>query len=98
VIEAPYFNLPAVNIGHRQRNRERGANMIDSGIGREEIRAALKTAVSPEFRKQVERSPKLFGDGTASKKIVEILRNAPTGPALFQKKPLQIEKMEEIVR
>ena len=99
VIEAPYFNLPAVNIGDRQRNRERAANMIDSGIRREEIRAALKKAVSPEFRKLVEASPKPFGDGTASKKIVEVLRQAPLGPALFEKKPLYAEKtMEEAVR
>ena len=98
VIEAPYFNLPAVNIGDRQRNRERADNMIDAGISRQEIRDALAKALSPGFREKLRDSAKPFGDGTASRKIVEIMKSVPLGPALFEKKPLQAEKMEEIVR
>ena len=88
IIEAPYFNLPAVNVGNRQRGRERGANVIDVEPSREAIVSGLRKAASPEFRDWLREQPKPFGDGTASEKIVEVLRTVKIGPSLFEKQQL----------
>ena len=37
IIEAASFNLPVINLGTRQRNRERNKNVIDSKITSDEI-------------------------------------------------------------
>lgn len=88
IIEAPYFNLPAVNVGNRQRGRERGANVIDVEPSREAIVSGLRKAASPEFRDWLQEQPRPFGDGTASEKIVEVLRTVKIGPSLFEKQQL----------
>ena len=88
IIEAPYFNLPAVNVGNRQRGRERGANVIDVKPTREAIVSGLRKAASHEFRDWLQKQPRPFGDGTASDKIVEVLRAVTMGPKLFEKPQL----------
>jgi GDP/UDP-N,N'-diacetylbacillosamine 2-epimerase (hydrolysing) len=88
IIEAPYFNLPAVNVGNRQRGRERGANVIDVEPSREAISAGLRKAASPKFLDWLREQPRPFGDGSASEKIVEILRSVTMGPKLFEKPQL----------
>lgn len=91
IIEAPYFDLPAVNVGNRQRGRERGANVIDVESSREAVVSGLRKATSPEFREWLREQPRPFGDGTASEKIVEVLRTVKLGPSLFEKQQLATE-------
>jgi UDP-hydrolysing UDP-N-acetyl-D-glucosamine 2-epimerase len=50
LIEAPSFELPAVNIGDRQLGREKAANVIDVHSTAAEIVAGIRTALSPEWR------------------------------------------------
>ena len=88
IIEAPYFNLPAVNVGSRQRGRERGANVIDVEPSCEAIAAGLRRAASSEFRDWLQEQARPFGDGTASEKIVEVLRTVAMGSVLFEKPQL----------
>jgi UDP-hydrolysing UDP-N-acetyl-D-glucosamine 2-epimerase len=87
IIEAPYFDLPAVNVGSRQRGRERGANVLDVEPSRDAIVAGLRRATDPDFRQWLRGQPRPFGDGTASEKIMEVLRGVQTGPPLFEKRP-----------
>ncbi len=53
LIEAPAIQLPAVNVGDRQRDRARGSNVIDVPYDRAAIVAAIRTAISPEFRERL---------------------------------------------
>ena len=53
LIEAGSFGLPVVNVGNRQRGRVRGANVIDVGNERAAIAAAIRRAISPEFRRSI---------------------------------------------
>ena len=67
--EACYFGTPVVNIGSRQAGRERGSNVVDVDHNREEIVKAIEKQINngkypAEF---------VYGDGTAGKKIAEIL-------------------------
>jgi len=74
MIETASFYTPTVNIGIRQKNRERGLNVTDVAADREEIKAAIKKSFYDEdYLKEIARSVSPWGDGTAGKRIVKIL-------------------------
>lgn len=87
LIEAPCFGLPAVNIGNRQRGRERGNNVIDVAADREAIKAGLAKAMSPEFRKFLrdEGTNPYRGDGQVGKRIAELLGSVAITEELLKK-------------
>ncbi len=70
--EASYLGIPAVNIGSRQVNRERGPNVIDVDYDRESI----KGAVQAHFTGRKEKSL-LYGKAVAGQAIAEILAEVP---------------------
>jgi UDP-hydrolysing UDP-N-acetyl-D-glucosamine 2-epimerase len=74
LIEAPVLGLPAVNVGDRQKGRTRGANVLDAPADPGALAAAVRTALSPDFRHAARRAPSPFGDGRTGPKIIEILR------------------------
>ena len=86
IIEAASFKLPVVNIGNRQRGRIRGRNVIDVDTRCDEIINAIQRAISPKFRSTLENLTNPYGDGRASERIVQILRDTPTGPKLITKR------------
>ncbi len=86
LIEAPYFGLPAVNIGDRQIGRERAGNTLDVGYDRAAISRALDRAFDEGFRQNLGGLTPPFGDGTAYKRIVEVLADVELGPALLDKR------------
>ncbi len=67
--EGAWIGVPAVNVGTRQRDRERAGNVIDVQHSRDEIRDAI--------RRQLEHGSypcdSLYGDGFAGEKIAEVL-------------------------
>jgi UDP-hydrolysing UDP-N-acetyl-D-glucosamine 2-epimerase len=73
LMEAPSFNLPAVNIGTRQEGRLRGANMIDVGYSTGEILDGIDRALALKLKGEV--NP--YGDGHAAPRIVKALKNTP---------------------
>ena len=73
IIEAPYFKLPVVNIGTRQKMRERADNVIDVDYDREEIKRAVITALSKEFREKVKKCENPYYKEGTSERIVELL-------------------------
>jgi len=78
--------VQTVNIGERQRGRERAENVIDAAANREAIRAAIARARSREFRETLCGMTNPYGDGTASEKIVDVLTSAPLGRELLVKR------------
>lgn len=86
LIEAPSFGLPAVNIGRRQEGRLRGANVIDVGHGREEIRRGVAAALAPGLRARLRGQPNPYGDGRAAPRIVEVLARVRLDARLVQKR------------
>jgi UDP-hydrolysing UDP-N-acetyl-D-glucosamine 2-epimerase len=74
LIEAPSLKLPVVNIGNRQRGRERARNVIDVGYGRHEIIDGIRKALDPVFREGLRDLVNPYGSGNASEIIVERLR------------------------
>lgn len=87
LIEAPCFKLPAVNVGNRQRNRQRGNNVIDVPYDKERIRVGIEKALSKEFRKEMVTNCTIpyFGDGHVSERIVKILKSIEITEELLKK-------------
>ena len=67
--EAAYLGLGVVNIGNRQRDRERAKNVIDSRHNAEDIYKAIKYQIC----KGKYNSSDIFGNGNSGNKIAEIL-------------------------
>lgn len=86
LIEAPFFRVPAVNVGDRQAGRERGDNVLDVAPDRRQIETAVRFALEDAgFRRRVQRGASPYGDGRASERIVETLEGIRIGPDLLQK-------------
>ncbi len=85
IMEAASFKLPVVNIGVRQKGRERGKNVVDSAARRSEILAAIRKALSPSFRSSLGDLKNPYGDGHASEKIAEILSTVDLSELLLAK-------------
>jgi UDP-hydrolysing UDP-N-acetyl-D-glucosamine 2-epimerase len=67
--EAAFLGLPTVNIGTRQRNRERGPNVIDVDYDA----AAIEDAIRRQLANGRYPSDHLFGDGNAGTRMADIL-------------------------
>jgi GDP/UDP-N,N'-diacetylbacillosamine 2-epimerase (hydrolysing) len=74
LLEAPTFELPAVNLGRRQLGRVQGRNVINADFVEADIAAAIRKATSPRFRASLKGNcPNPYGDGRASERILELL-------------------------
>ena len=91
LIEAPTFGLPVVNIGARQRGRLRGANVLDTGYGRDDILQGIESALASGFRDRLRGMANPYGDGRAAPRIVRVLREVTLDQALIQKRFVDAE-------
>lgn len=71
--ESSFLGIPVVNIGTRQSGRERGANVLDVAYDRSEIAGAIRHHMG---NGSYPGDP-IYGDGTAGKKIAELLSEVP---------------------
>jgi GDP/UDP-N,N'-diacetylbacillosamine 2-epimerase (hydrolysing) len=72
--EAPSFRIGTVNIGDRQRGRLKASSVIDCEPDRDQIGAAIRQLYAPDFRALLQQVVNPYGDGGASRRIVEIMR------------------------
>lgn len=93
IMETASFALPTVNIGLRQKGRERARNVLDAAPDSSDILAKLAHARSPQFRASLAGMENPYGDGHASEKIVEVLTTVPLTPSLLikQAQPIPAE-------
>jgi GDP/UDP-N,N'-diacetylbacillosamine 2-epimerase (hydrolysing) len=70
-----------VNVGDRQRGRERGPNVVDVPARRDAIAGAIRAALfGPR-----PRAGNPWGDGRAGERIVELLATLPAERDLLEK-------------
>jgi UDP-N-acetylglucosamine 2-epimerase (non-hydrolysing)/GDP/UDP-N,N'-diacetylbacillosamine 2-epimerase (hydrolysing) len=86
IMEAASFALPAVNVGIRQRGRERARNVLDAEASAAAILNCVGLAVSEEFRQSLRGMENPYGDGHAAERIVSVLTTAPLGEELLIKR------------
>ena len=71
--ECAFMGVPAVNIGNRQRGRDRGRNVIDVEHDRKQIRDAIDRCVAAgRFESDL-----LYGDGESGVRIADHLVTVP---------------------
>lgn len=75
--EAPSFCKGAVNIGDRQKGRLKAESVIDCGSDRHSIIAAIQQLYSPAFQAKLKSVSNPYGEGGASEKIVQVLKEYP---------------------
>jgi UDP-hydrolysing UDP-N-acetyl-D-glucosamine 2-epimerase len=85
LVEAPSLGTPFVNVGDRQKGRERGDNVIDVGYGREEVLRGLREIADPEFLSKVRGKRNPYGDGKSGERIAELLAKVPLPDGVTQK-------------
>ena len=73
VLEAPSFGVPTVDIGDRQKGRERAASVFHAAPDRGAIAAAI--AAGLERGRQATVNP--YGDGESSRRFAEIIAGIP---------------------
>lgn len=86
IMETAAFALPTVNVGIRQKGRERPANVLEAAARADSILEAVRRASSQDFRKSLEGMQNPYGDGHASERIVNVLTTLPLGPELLIKR------------
>ncbi len=82
IMEAASFALPVVDVGMRQRGRERGRNVLDAGAAPESIVSQIARAKTREFRCSLEGMQNPYGDGYAGERIAEVLAAVPVDEEL----------------
>jgi GDP/UDP-N,N'-diacetylbacillosamine 2-epimerase (hydrolysing) len=72
--EAPSFKIGTVNIGDRQKGRIKADSVIDCKPNKKNIKKAFEKLYSGNFVKKLETVHNPYGDGYASKKIIEEIK------------------------
>lgn len=86
IYEAPSFHIPVVDIGTRQSRREKAENVVCVDYDTDKIKSAIKFILEDnEFRQKLKNCLNPYGDGTAGKKIVQILTNLDLNDKLIAK-------------
>jgi UDP-hydrolysing UDP-N-acetyl-D-glucosamine 2-epimerase len=86
IMETASLALPTVNVGLRQKGRERARNVLDAEPEAAAILARVEEARSPAFRASLAGMENPYGDGHASERIVDVLTSSPVGPQLLIKR------------
>ena len=86
IIEAPYLNVPFVNVGLRQEGRETAANVIWCDGSKESISKAIEKSQTPEIIEVMKKDENHFGDGRACGRIFQVLRDTKVTPELYRKR------------
>jgi UDP-hydrolysing UDP-N-acetyl-D-glucosamine 2-epimerase len=81
IYEAPSLDTPSVDIGDRQKGRERAASVFHAAPERHAITGAIAAALGRGRQPTV--SP--YGDGEASRRIADTIAGVPDFHALLQK-------------
>lgn len=85
MIEGSYFNIPVVDIGIRQKDREKGENVLEvTDYSSSHIYRAIQQALRMKH-KIIFRKKSIYGDGIASKKIVKYIERITPDKKLIQK-------------
>lgn len=95
IIEAPFFKIPSLDIGNRQKGRYKPENVIHCGYYEEEITAAIEKALYDQSLKNKIKSIKSpFGDGKTSEYALRAFKEISN----FPKEKIQKKKLNFAVK
>jgi UDP-N-acetylglucosamine 2-epimerase (hydrolysing) len=68
IMEAPYFNVPSINLGNRQLNRFGLKKILNSEFNKKSILNAIK-----KVKMSNQNYRPIFGNGNSAKKIINVI-------------------------
>lgn len=74
VLEVPYFKIPTVNIGHRQKGRIRPLSVIDCEANTTSIQNAIQKGLTKEFKQEIMNMALPYGQGNVASSIIEVIK------------------------
>ncbi len=86
IIEVPYFKIPTINIGDRQSGRIQHESIINTDYSTKSIIDAINKAESKGFRQRLKNMNFKFGNGTAAKQMVEVIKSLKTDQSFLIKR------------
>ena len=75
ITEAPMFNIGTINIGNRQKGRIQAKSIINCKPKSKDILNVFNILYSSNFQKRLKNIKNLYGDGDASIKIKNVIKN-----------------------
>lgn len=86
IIEVALLGTPSVNVGNRQKGREKGENVSDVSYDREEIVTAIKKAIVLKKKRKGKPFSSPYGKGNTGEFISQVLATQLSNPRLLYKK------------
>ncbi|MGI9526131.1 MAG: UDP-N-acetylglucosamine 2-epimerase [Weeksellaceae bacterium] len=78
IVEVPYFKIPTINIGDRQKGRVNNESVIHTTNEYNGITKAINLAFDINFRNKILSQQSLYGEGTASQQIIDVIKSYKT--------------------
>ena len=75
LLEAPSFNIATIDIGDRQKGRIKADSVISCSPTQESILSAFDKSYSEDFQNIVDNTKNPYGNGGASKIVVDIIKD-----------------------
>ena len=75
ILEVPYFKIPTINIGDRQKGRIMPKSVINCKPSYPEILKAIDQAKDDDFLNEIQSQENLYGDGHAAEAILDKLES-----------------------
>ena len=75
LLEAPSFNIATIDIGDRQKGRIKADSVISCSPKQESISSAFDKSYSEDFQNIVDNTKNPYGNGGASKIVVDIIKD-----------------------
>jgi GDP/UDP-N,N'-diacetylbacillosamine 2-epimerase (hydrolysing) len=86
ILECPFMELPAINVGKRQQERLNAGNVVFCDSSKKSISAAIDTvSQDQDFLSNIKTSKYFYGDGFTGKKIADILSTIEINDTLLAK-------------
>lgn len=74
ILEAPYFKVPTINIGDRQKGRIMPESIINCEPNFKDITNSIEKALDNDFLAGIRNQPPLYGNGFATETIINLLK------------------------
>jgi len=74
ILEVPYFKIPTINIGDRQKGRIMPSSVINCTPEYEHINRAITLAGTNQFLSKIQQQQNLYGEGNATHQIIKQIK------------------------
>jgi len=85
IIEVPYFKVPTINIGDRQKGRFMHKSIINTNYKSSSIFYGIQKALNFKYLKMIKKMDYQFGNGDTANKIIKVIKKTKINQKLLRK-------------